>query len=129
MGAGRGGGATLEGAIRGLRARSVSLGFGRDISILLVLLLGAGAVAGPARSLLPVYLEQDLHWAAPAIAALASARLLAAALSAPVGGVLADTAGPRRALWCGLVGLPVASALFLLSVPPVLVLCVLAVGL
>lgn len=110
------------------RARAGILGFSRDIQILLVLLLAAGAVGGPARTLFPVYLEQDLRWAAPAIAALTTARLLAAALSAPVGGTLADTAGPRRTLWCGLVGLPLAAALFLLSVPPALILLMLVVG-
>lgn len=118
----------MEGAVSGPRVRSGILGFGRDITILLVLLLAAGAVGGPARSLFPVYLERDLHWAAPAIAALTTARLLAAALSAPIGGTLADIAGPRRALWCGLLGLPVAASLFLLSVPPALIFLMLAIG-
>jgi MFS family permease len=118
----------LEGAVRDPRVRGGILGFSRDILILLALLLAAGMVGGPARTLFPVYLEQDLDWAAPAIAALATARLLAAALSAPIGGTVADTAGPRRALWCGLIGLPLAASLFLLSVPPALVVLMLAVG-
>lgn len=119
----------MEGAVRSPRTRGGILGFSRDIVILLILLLAAGAVSGPARSLFPVYLEQDLLWAAPAIAALTTARLLAGALSAPVGGTVADTAGPRRALWLGLLGIPLASALFLLSVPPALIVLMLVVGL
>ena len=119
----------MQDAVRSPRVRGGILGFSRDILILLVLLLAAGAVGGPARTLFPVYLEQDLDWAAPAIAALATARLLAGALSAPIGGTVADTAGPRRALWCGLIGLPLAASLFLLSVPPALVVLMLAVGL
>src|SRR5262245_5513206 len=118
----------MEGAVAGQRVRSGILGFGRDILILLALLLAAGLVSGPARTLFPVYLEQDLHWSAPAIAALATARLLAWALSAPIGGTLADMAGPRRTLWLGLVGLPLAALLFLLSVPPALVVLMLVVG-
>lgn len=109
--------------------RSGPLAFGRDVLILLALLLAAGAVGGPARTLLPVYLERDLAWAPPAIAALAAARLLTTALSAPLGGALADAAGPRRTLWLGLIGLPVAALLFLTSAAPMLALLVLAAGL
>lgn len=102
---------------------------GRDIPILLVLLLAAGAVGGPSRTLLPVYLEHDLAWAPPAIAALASARLVAGAFSALLGGILADLIGPRRTLWLGLMGLPLAALVFLTPAAPVLTLLVLVVGL
>jgi MFS family permease len=112
-----------------LHLRRGTLALGHDILILLALLLAAGAVGGPVRSLLPVYLEHDLAWAPPAIAALAATRLFMAALSAPLGGALADTAGPRRALRLGFVGLPLAALLFLTPTAPALVLLVLVVGL
>ena len=102
---------------------------GRDILILLTVLLAAGVVGGPARTLLPVYLEQDLAWGPPAIAALAAARLIAGACSAPLGGILSDRAGPRRTLWLGLAGLPLAALVFLTPAAPVLLLLALAVGL
>src|SRR5207244_29892 len=84
---------------------------------------------GPARALLPVYLERDHAWAPPAIAALAAGRLLAAALSAPLGGALADTAGPRRTLRLGLASLPLAALAFLTPATPVLTLLILAAAL
>lgn len=111
------------------RLRRGSLVLGHDVLALLGLLLAAGAVGGPARSLLSVYLERDLGWVPPAIAALTATRLLAGAMSAPLGGALADIAGPRRTLWLGLVGLPIAALLYLTSAAPVLVLLVLAAGL
>ncbi len=107
----------------------VSAVFGRDILFLLGLLLASGAVSGPTRALLPVYLEHDRAWAPPAIAAIAGVRLLAAALSAPLGGVLADTSGARRTLHYGLIGLPVAALCFLTPAWPLLVLLGLASGL
>lgn len=111
------------------RLRRGSSGVGHDVLALLGLLLAAGAVGGPTRSLLSVYLERDLGWVPPAIAVLTATRLLAGAVSAPLGGVLADIAGPRRTLWLGLVGLPLAALLYLTSAAPVLVLLVLAAGL
>lgn len=101
----------------------------REIPILLALLLTAGAVGGPARALLPVYLERDLAWAPPAIAALAAARLFAGAVSAPLGGALAASAGPRRTLRLGLAGLPIAALLFLTPAAPALALLLLSAGL
>ena len=86
-------------------------------------------MGGPTRTLLPVYLERELAWAPPAIGALVAARLLAAALAAPLGGALAATAGPRRTLRLGLAGLPVASLLFLAPAAPALALLALAAGL
>ena len=111
-----------------LRKRVATI-FGRDLWILLGLLLAAGVVSGPTRALLPVYLEHDRGWAPPAIAALAAVRLLAAALSAPLGGSLADTSGARRTLRYGLLGLPVAALCFLTPAWPVLVLLGLGAGL
>jgi MFS transporter, YNFM family, putative membrane transport protein len=111
-----------------LSLRRGALALGQDILILLAVLLAAGAVGGPARSLLPVYLEHDLAWAPPAIAVLAAARLLTAALSAPLGGALADTTGPRLTLRLGLLGLPLAALLFLTPIAPALALLVLAIG-
>jgi len=96
---------------------------------LLGLLLAAGAVGGPTRALLPIYLQHDLAWTPPAIAAIAALRLLAAGLSAPLGGVLADTVGARRTLRLGLIGLPVAVLCFLTPAWPLLVLLGLASGL
>ena len=101
----------------------------RDLAIFLALLLTAGAVGGPTRSLLPVYLEHDLAWTPPAIATLAAIRLLTAALSAPLGGALADAAGPRRTLRLGLIGLPFAALFFLTPLAPLLVVLSLGVGL
>ena len=111
------------------RLRRVPAAFGHDILILLGLLLAAGAVGGPTRALLPIYLEHDLAWTPPAIAAVAAVRLLAAALSAPLGGILADTSGARRTLRFGLIGLPVAALCFLTPAWPLLVLLGLASGL
>lgn len=111
------------------RLRDLPTVFGRDILILLGLLLAAGAVGGPMRALLPIYLEHDLAWTPPAIAAIAASRLLAAALSAPLGGILADTAGARRTLRLGLIGLPLAALCFLTPAWPLLVLLGLAAGL
>ena len=111
-----------------LRTRVATI-FGRDLWILLGLLLAAGVVSGPTRALLPVYLEHDRGWTPPAIAALAAVRLLAAALSAPLGGSLADTSGARRTLRYGLLGLPVAALCFLTPAWPLLVLLGLGAGL
>lgn len=111
------------------RLRHGPVVLGHDLLILLAVLLAAGAVGGPTRALLPVYLEHDLGWTPPAIAALAAARLLAAALSAPLGGALADTTGPRRILRLGLVGLPFAALFFLTPAAPALVALSLGVGL
>ena len=111
------------------RLRRVPAVFGGDIAILILLLLAAGAVGGPTRALLPVYLEHDLAWTPPAIAALAAIRLLAAALSAPFGGALAGAAGPRRTLRLGLIGLPFAALFFLTPVAPALVALSIGVGL
>lgn len=111
-----------------LRNRVATI-FGRDLWLLLGLLLAAGVVSGPTRALLPVYLEHDRGWAPPAIAALAAVRLLAAALSAPLGGSLADTSGARRTLRYGLLGLPVAALCFLTPAWPLLILLGLAAGL
>jgi MFS family permease len=111
------------------RLRRVPAAFGHDILILLGLLLAAGAVGGPTRSLLPIYLEHDLAWTPPAIAAIAAVRLLAAALSAPLGGILTDTSGARRTLRLGLLGLPVAALCFLTPAWPLLLLLGLASGL
>jgi MFS family permease len=103
--------------------------FGRDILLLLGLLLAAGVVGGPTRALLPIYLEHDLAWTPPAIAVIAALRLLAAALSAPLGGVLADAAGARHTLRLGLIGLPVAALCFLTPAWPLLALLGLVSGL
>ena len=111
------------------RLRRVPGVLGSDIAILLLLLLAAGAVGGPTRALLPVYLEHDLAWTPPAIAALAAVRLLAAALSAPLGGALTNATGPRRTLRLGLVGLPFAALFFLTPAAPALVALSLGVGL
>jgi MFS family permease len=88
-------------------------GFGADVTALLGLMLAAGVVSGPAHGLLPVYLEHDLAWAPPAIAALTAIRLLPAALTAPVGGALADALGPQRALGIGLLSLPLIALAYL----------------
>lgn len=112
-----------------LRLRPSTPILDREILVLLALLLAAGAVSGPSRALLPVYLERDLSWAPPAIAALTAARLLAGALSAPLGGALADSTSPRRTLWLGLASLPIAALLFLSPTAPVLALLALAAGL
>ena len=109
--------------------RPSPLSLGPDIPALLVLLFAAGAAAGPARSLLPVYLEQDLAWAPPAIAALTGVRLLTSALSAPVGGALADRLGARRILWFGLAGLPIAGLAFLTPAGPLLAALIVTAGL
>lgn len=111
-----------------LRNRVVTI-FSRDLWILMGLLLTAGMVSGPTRALLPVYLEHDRGWAPPAIAVLAAVRLLAAALSAPLGGRLADMSGPQRTLRFGLLGLPVAALCFLTPAWPLLVLFGLTAGL
>jgi MFS transporter, FSR family, fosmidomycin resistance protein len=110
------------------RARARRLPLGGDMLVFLLLLLGAGAVGGPARTLLPVYLATDLAWTPPAVAALTSLRLLAGALTAP-SGALADTLGARRVLWLGLTGLPIASLAFCTSLPPALVALILVAGL
>jgi MFS family permease len=112
-----------------VRLRASARALGTGITSLLVLLLAAGAVGGPARNLLPVYLEHDLAWPPLAIAALTGTRLLTAALSAPVGGALADTFGPRRVLWLGLTGLPIAALAFLTPAAPLLAVLILVAGL
>ena len=112
-----------------VRTRRGLFGFGADVTALLGLMLAAGVVSGPAHGLLPVYLEHDLAWAPPAIAALTAIRLLPAALTAPVGGALADALGPQRALWFGLFSLPLIALAYLTPSAGLLAALVLLSGL
>jgi MFS family permease len=104
--------------------RSTVLGLDRGLVVFLGLFFLVGMAAAPIRSLLPVYVERELHQPPTLTSTVLGAQLLVGGLFALLGGAVADGVGQRRALLLGLAGLPLAALVFLANQPGVMALLV-----
>jgi MFS family permease len=80
----------------------------------------AGALGGPVRGLLSVYVESTLRQAPAFSSLLLSLLLVGAGIFAVVGGALSDRLGPKRTFSLGVLWLLPAAGLFVASDPAVL---------
>lgn len=93
------------------------VGANRRLLVFLGIFFLAGMASSPVSSLLPVYVEKELHQPAIFTSSILATQLFVGGLFAVLGGALADGIGQRRALLFGLAGLPLASAVFLVGQP------------
>ena len=87
----------------------------------IALVFAAGAVGGPLRSFVPVFVEAGLHQPPAFSSLLVTLLLVGSGVVAPLGGALADRIGAKWTLICGLGWAPLAGAMYVLggSVPAV----------
>ena len=84
---------------------------------LLLIQLLAGAWILPQLSFFPIYLEEQLHYSPFTLSAVIAAGQVAGLVAALYGGRLTDTLGSKRVLVLGLMGAAVASLVFLMELP------------
>lgn len=77
----------------------------------------AGAWILPQLSFFPIYLEEQLHYTPFTLSAVIAAGQVAGLVAALYGGRLSDTLGSKRVLVLGLLGAAVASLVFLMQLP------------
>lgn len=106
------------------KRRRTLFGMERGLVIFLGLFFLVGAGAAPIRSLLPVYVESELHQPPTLTSMVLAVQLLVGGLFALLGGAVADGVGQRRALLLGLAGLPMAALVFLSGQPTTMALLV-----
>ncbi len=87
---------------------------GRRLVAFLGLTFCAGILGGPVSSLLSIYVDSQLRQPPTFTSTLLAFQLAMTGVFAVVSGVVADGLGQKRTLLLGLVGLPLASAVFIL---------------
>lgn len=87
---------------------------GRRLTAFLGLTFCAGVLSGPASSLLSVYVDSQLHQPPTFTSTLLALQLGMTGIFALVSGAVADSLGQKRALILGLLGIPLASTIFVL---------------
>ena len=92
----------------------------RRFRLILLLLFANGLVSGPFLPFLPIYVGEELNLSQAFTANFRTISLFLMATFVLLGGVLSDSLGPKKSIFIGLVGTPVAAAIFLISNPSVL---------
>lgn len=95
---------------------------------LLLAWFALGLCAGPAKPLLPVYVDAVLHRPPLFTSTLLSLQLASGAVGALVGGSIADAFGRKLALLVGSLSGPLAAALFLTRSPWLMLALALVIG-
>ncbi len=101
---------------------------GRRLVAFLGLTFGAGVLGGPVSSLLSVYVDSELRQPPTFTSTLLAFQLAMTGVFAVVSGAVADSLGQKRTLLLGLLGLPLASAVFLLHGFWILAVVILSLG-
>ncbi|MCY3800935.1 MAG: MFS transporter [Chloroflexi bacterium] len=92
----------------------------RRFGLFLLLLFINGVVFGPFLPFLPVYVEEELELSQTFTANFRTISLFLMATFVLLGGVLSDSLGPKKSMMLGLIGTPVAAAVFIIVNPGVL---------
>ncbi len=92
----------------------------RRFGLFLLLLFINGMVFGPFLPFLPVYVEEELKLSQTFTANFRTVSFFLMAAFVLLGGVLSDSLGPKKSMLVGLVGTPVAAAIFIVGNPGIL---------
>ncbi len=87
----------------------------RKFTIFLFLLFLNGVVFGPFLPFLPVYVDEELGLSQTFTANFRTISLFLMAMFVLLGGVVSDSLGPKKSMLLGLVGTPVAAAIFMVD--------------
>ena len=112
------GGFSIAAQIAGDYVKAVFLD--RRFGLFLLLLFINGVVFGPFLPFLPVYVEEELNLSQTFTANFRTISLFLMATFVLLGGVLSDSLGPKKSMMLGLIGTPVAAAVFVIVNPGVL---------
>jgi MFS family permease len=94
----------------------------RPVAVLLLVQLMSGIVLSPQGSFFPIYLEEQLGFAAVVISAGVAVGRLLGMIASIVGGALSDAVGRKWTFVLGLCGFVFGSSLFLIRVPGIVLL-------
>lgn len=90
---------------------------GRPVALLLIVQLLSGVVLSPQRSFFPIYLEEQLRYAAVFISAFVAMGQLMGMVASVIGGSLCDTLGRKWTLVLGLIGFVFGGLMYVARAP------------
>jgi len=90
---------------------------GRPIALLLIVQLLSGVVLFPQRSFFPIYLEEQLRYAAVLISAFVAMGRLLGMVASVIGGALCDGLGRKWTLVLGLMGFVFGGLMYVIRAP------------